>query len=278
MKGYQFFIVMGMLVAVMGIAGASALQIAGPISASLTNGGAVYLGKIGPGQSFYISASADTYNASGSYINIAWDTLKATQLPAGWSSQRSPLYADPMKMKINVPPDAPNGTYTITVQAVDLQNYSRISNVTFNAYINVTPNVFSLGVTPTSIATGIGQPTNLYITINNTGVSDNPFVLNAYGLPAWNISDQVIALHGSKSTFVYPVYVNEPGVYKFNLTVNSGSSPLIQKSYRVQMTAKASLGNDYSAIGQGVLLSPIIYEPAYAFMFLLGKIYHIIAG
>jgi len=30
-----------------------------------------------------------------------------------------------------------------------------------------------------------------------------------------------------------------------------------------------SVLNDYSATGQGVLISPIIYEPAYAFMLLL---------
>lgn len=254
-------------------AGASTLQIAGPIQGSLVNGGSINLGKIGPGQSFYISASADTTNASGTYVNIAWDTLNATSLPSGWTAQASPLYADPMKMKITVPPNAADGSYKLAVEAIDLQNYSKIANLTFNAYINVTPDVFESSVNPTVINVGVGQPTNMYVSINNTGVSDNPFLITVQGLPAWNISDQVIALHGTKSEFVYPVYVQEPGVYKFNITIASSASSLIKRVYPVTLTAGASLTNDYDAVGQGVILSPIIYEPAYAIMLLLGQIY-----
>lgn len=257
---------------------ASTLQIQGPISGSLNNGGTIYLGKIGPGQSFYISASADTLNASGTYVKIAWDTLNATSLPSGWTSQASPLYADPMKMKITVPADAQNGTYKMQITAIDLQNYSRVANVTFSAYINVTPNVFSLSVTPTAIEVGPGQPTNLYVTINNTGVSDNPFIISAQGLPAWNVTDSVIALHLTQSQFVYPIYVGEPGVYSFNLTVSSSASQLIRQSYQIHLTSHASVTNDYDAVGQGILLTPVMYEPAYAFMLFLGQVYKAITG
>jgi len=235
------------------------LAIQGPTTGKIYSSGSIFLGKVGPGESFYIMASPTTVNATGFAINIGWDTLEAVSLPQGWSAQASPLYENPMKMKVTVAPNTRNGTYVMVLRAVNLQNYSRIGNLTFDAYINVTPNVYELNVTPDMLTTGIGQPASLLITINNTGISDDPFVINASGLPAWNASDTVIALHSKSTSFVYPVYVNEPGVYIFNLSVSSTTSPLIHKQYVIKLVGEASVPNDYSAIGQGVLLAPIVY-------------------
>ena len=161
-----------------------------------------------------------------------------------------------------------------TPLAVDVGNYSKIANLTINAYVNVTPNVFNLAVTPTSIQSGIDQPTNLYITINNTGISDDPFSINVYGLPAWNVSEQVVALHSTQTTYVYPVYVNESGTYLFNVTVASTTSPAIKLSEPVALIAQASLLNDYRAVGQGVILSPVIFYPSYELMLFLSYLYN----
>lgn len=114
--------------------------------------------------------------------------------------------------------------------------------------------------------------------INNTGASDDPFQIEAYGLPAWNDPVKVIALHSTRNTYVYPVFVNESGVYNFNITINSTTSQLIRKSYHIQLTAQSSVINDYGATGQGVVLSPVIYEPAYAVMLLLKGAYTLIFG
>jgi hypothetical protein len=249
------------------------LKVEGPVNGTLYNNGSIFLGKVGPGESFYILASPTTTNATGFLVNIGWDTLEAIKLPQGWSSQPSPLYENPMKMKVTVSPNAQNGTYEIILRAVNVGNYSKLGNLTFYAYINVTPNVFELNVSPTNIEAGIGQPVNLHISINNTGISDDPFIINAYGLPAWNVSDEVIALHGRVSKFIYPVFVNEPGLYKFNLSVSSATSPLIHKQYEITLLGKASVANDYSAINEGVVLSPVIYEPVYSLMLLIDYIY-----
>lgn len=261
------------LIALMVSSNATYLSIAGPINANLTNNGSVFLGNVGPGQSFYVLASAATTNASGSYVNIGWDTLKAEKLPQGWSSQASPLYENPMEMKITVAPNALDGRYAIELRAVNVGNYSKLGNLTVTAYVNVTTDVFSLAVSPKNISAGIGQPINLYVHINNTGISDDPFLIGAYGLPAWNETYQVISLHGTNTTFVYPVYASEPGLYEFNLTVTSISSPLITNSYRINLLSQASLLNDYNAVGQGVVLSPMPYGPVYAFISLLNYIY-----
>lgn len=258
--------------------GATYISIIGPVTANLTQNQTIYLGKVGPGQSFYVLANATTTNASGTkLINIGWDKLYAPLLPQGWSMQQSPLYENPMKMKITVAPNAAYGEYKVPLTAVNVGNYSKLGNMTFFAYVNVTSNVFQLNVSPTTVSAGTGQPVNLYITINNTGISDDPFIINAYGLPAWNISYQVISIHGIAKTFIYPVFIDEPGQYKFNLTVTSSSSNLVSQSYGIDLISQASLLNDYSAIGQGVVLSPVLYGPVYSVMLLINYLYSLIA-
>lgn len=260
-------------VILMAFANASYLNIVGPVSGTLYNNGTLYLGKVAPGQSFYISASPTTTNASGYAINIGWDKLEAVSLPQGWASQSSPLYENPMKMKVTVSPTAADGTYKLTVRSVDVQNYSKLGNLTINAYVNVTPQVFNVSVSPLSINTGIGQPTPISITINNTGISDDPFIISASGLPAWNQTAQVISLHSTSNTFSYPVYVNEPGSYAFNLTVNSSSSQQVRKTFKINLVAQATLLNDYSAISQGAILSPVVFAPPYSIMALIAYLY-----
>ncbi len=274
MKFLRTALLLAILSMAVAYASSTYLAVQAPLNATLYNGGSVYLGKVGPGESFYISAGSATVNASGSYVGpIGWDTLTANNLPAGWSAQASPLYENPMKMKVTVASYTPNGAYSFQIKALNVQNYSRIGNLTATVYMNVTTNVFNLNVNPLRIYAGIGQPTELYVTINNTGISDDPFVISAHSLPAWNITDQVISLHSRTNTFTYPIFLSEPGAYNFNLTVSSSTSPLIRQSYPITFDVNESLYNDYKAIDQGAVLSPIILEPAYALMSLVSYLY-----
>jgi hypothetical protein len=257
-------------------ASAMYLVVEGPVSRLIYDNGNIDLGKVGPGESFYILASATTSNQSGAMVNIGWDTLKAMDLPNGWATQASPLYENPMKMKVTVAPFATPGNYKMIIRAVNVGNYSKLGNLTFSAYINVSTDVFISSVTPQIVDAGLGEPINLKVVINNTGASDDPFMINAYGLPAWNSPVEVIASHSTNNTYAYPVFVNEPGIYNLTVTINSTTSPLIHQTYPVILLAKASVLNDYRATGQGVVLSPIIYEPSYAFMLLLSDIYRLI--
>ena len=274
MRFYQKLMLFAGLLTIMGANAASYLTAIAPVSTTVYNNQSFYLGKVGPGESFYILANPNTTSASGNYINIGWDTLQAVNLPTGWSSQPSPHFGDPMKMKITVSPDAQYGRYTLELSAL---NFYSGENLTFFGYVNVTPDVFVLSVSPASLSSGIGQPANLYITINNTGISDDPFMITAKGLPAWNVSDEVISLHSTRNRFTYPIFQNEPGVYDFNLTVTAATSSLISKSYPVSFVVQESLLNDYDAVGNGIGLSPIIFEPAYAFMSAISYVYKAIA-
>jgi hypothetical protein len=243
-----------------------------PYNYTVYNNGTIYLGNVGPGQPFYVTISSTTSNSTGFLLNYGWNKLVVTGLPSGWIGVNSSLNNQALSAKVSVAPLASNGKYTFKLTAINIGNYSKIGSVTFNAVVNVTPNVFSTKVSPLRVTTGPGQPADIHVFINNTGVSDSPFVISIDGLPAWTYQSTVIALHHTSGSFLYPVYENEPGVYNLRLNVTSASSPLIHSSTNMTLVIKASLPGDYSAIGEGSVGFPIIYAPAYAVMYIIGEI------
>ncbi len=265
------FILLSILLSfsVLALSHATYVNITEPYNATVQQNGSIYLGKVGPGQTFYVTISAATKNVTGADFSIGWDEFLASSLPEGWLTQNSPLYTAYPSVKIAVAPQAANGTYAFNLTAINVGNYSKLGNLRFTAYVNVTPDVFKLGVTPVNINVGPGVPADIYVTINNTGVSDSPFNITVHGLPAWNYSSTVIAIHHTEGRFLYPVYENEPGRYHIQLYVSSISSSLIYKQSNITLTTKASIGNDYAALGQGALTFPIVYAPVYAVMYLV---------
>lgn len=261
------------IIALTALASAANVNIVEPYNATLQNNGTIYLGKVGPGQTFFVTISAATQNQTGALLPLGWNQFVASGLPQGWLAANSSLYNQQLSTKITVASNAKNGTYAFNLTAVNVGNYSKLGSVRFRAYVNVTPNVFQLKVSPSSISTGPGQPESIYVTINNTGVSDSPFVINIHNLPAWNGSETVIAQHHTTQSFIYPVYENEPGVYATQLYVSSLASPLVFRQGNVTINIQASLDNDYTALGQGVLGFPTVYEPAYAVMYLISLIF-----
>lgn len=244
-----------------------------PYNATIYNNGSILLGKVGPGEPFYITISSTTTSNSGMVLNYGWNRLVAYGLPAGWSVINSSLNVQQLSVKITASPIAQNGTYQFYLRAINTGNYSKIGNVTFHALVNVTPNVFNLAVYPSNISVGPGQPATIKIGINNTGVSDSPFTISVYGAPAWNQTDVVIAPHSTSKIFMYSIYENEPGIYHLHVLVNSSVSPLVGKSSSVSLFIKASIPNDYEAIGQGAIAFPSIYAPAYSVMYLIDELF-----
>lgn len=253
---------------------ASYVSIIEPYNATVRENGSIYLGKVGPGQTFYVTISAATTNATGSMLNLGWNRLVANGIPQGWLAQNSSLYNPVLSTKITVSPDAGNGTYVFGLTAINVGNYSKIGSVGFRAYVNVTPDVFRLEVHPAQISAAPGAPARIYVQINNTGVSDSPFVISAQDLPGASLNQTVIALHRTAQQFVYSVYESEPGVYDLRLRVSSLSSPRVFKETNVTLRVGAGLLNDYEALGQGAIAFPVIYEPAYAVMYLLSLLRH----
>lgn len=251
---------------------AAYVSVVNPYNSTVENNGTIYLGNVGPGQPFTITISSQTTNSTGFMLNYGWNQLQLSGLPSGWVGENSSLNNQFLSAQIKVAPLASDGLYSFNAIAINTGNYSRIGALKFRVFVNVTPKVFSMHIVPSIIKAGPGQPAKIEVYINNTGVSDSPFIINATGLPAWSIQSTVIALHHTTGRFDYPIYEYEPGLYHVRLNVSSSSSPLIHQEDNITFIVKASLNNDYSAIGNGAVAFPIIYAPAYAIMDILHEI------
>ena len=263
-----------LFVQMMLVSGATSfVRVSEPFNTTVYNNGTIYLGKVGPGQTFFVTISSSAVNSSGTTINIGWNELLASAVPSGWVVQNSSTYTSNLSVLIKPGASTANGLYNFKMSAINLGNYSKLGVVNFTAQVNVTPDVFKLDVQPLQVSAAPGEPAYIYVTINNTGVSDNPFTISSAGLPGWNTTETVFALHTTSKRFVYPVYENTPGVYTANVTVSSSSSPLVRKEIPVSLVVKRSLLNDYSAFGQGEMVFPVLNAPAYAVMYLISLIF-----
>ncbi|MEM0154299.1 MAG: hypothetical protein QW814_00485 [Methanothrix sp.] len=247
------------------------VNITEPYNATVTNNGSIYLGKAGPGQTFSITVSALTTNGTGSVFSRGWNKLVVTGYPNGWIVKNSALYRSTLTVDITPSPEASNGTYKLALSAVNIGNYSKIGSLNFVAYVNITPNVFKMSVAPEKVYGSPGEPKSIAVTINNTGVSDSPFVINVSGIQGVQFEPEtVIALHHTSETFKYAIFARTPGQYSPTVNVSSLESPLVRKSVGIKLNIKPSLLDDYYAIGQGSPIFPIIYEPSYVLMYVIG--------
>ncbi|MCL4403629.1 MAG: hypothetical protein M1500_03295 [Candidatus Marsarchaeota archaeon] len=240
-----------------------------PYNLTVHNNGTVYLGKVGPGQTFNITISSATKSANGTLYEYGWNELSVSGTPSGWVTENSALNTKYLTAQITPSSVAANGTYSFNLSAINTGNYSKLGSVRFKAYVNVTPDVFSINVSPTELIVGPGQPATIYVTINNTGVSDSPFSVSMAGLSSWNLTESVIALHHTQKRFTYAVYESVPGTYHTILHVSSAQSPAISKDAKITIVVRAGIANDYIALGGGPVAFPIIYEPIYAIQYLI---------
>ena len=240
-----------------------------PYNLTVHNNGTVYLGKVGPGQTFNVTISSATSSSNGTLYEYGWNKLQVSGTPTAWVTENSALNTKYLTAQITPSSSAANGTYSFNLTAVNTGNYSKLGSITFRAYVNVTPDVFSISVGPSHLSIGPGQPATIYVTINNTGVSDSPFDISMTGLSSWNLTESVIALHHTQRRFTYTVYESVPGTYHTLLHVSSAQSPIISRETNITIATTSGIVNDYIALGGGPVAFPIIYEPIYAVQYLI---------
>ena len=73
-------IIMGL--AVVALSHATYVNITEPFNATVQQNGSIYLGKVGPGQTFYVTISAATTNVSGAIVNDRMG--RAFRIIAAW--------------------------------------------------------------------------------------------------------------------------------------------------------------------------------------------------
>ncbi|EQD52384.1 conserved hypothetical protein, secreted, partial [mine drainage metagenome] len=127
------------------------VNITEPYNATILHNGSIYLGKSGPGQTFSITISSLTTNSTGTVFTRGWNEFKVVNYPSGWIVKNSALYRSTLTVDITPSPNAQNGTYKLGLSAINTGNYSKIGSLNFIAYVNITPNVFRLNVSPENV-------------------------------------------------------------------------------------------------------------------------------
>ena len=268
-----------MLVSV--VACADYLNVIEPIRSTLMSQQTIRVGDAGPGQTFAIVAdrASDGGNCVNNYCQYGWDQLvpindTISPIPDGWEVQASQTQETPMRAKIKIGPITPDGQYLIGMKAVDEGNYDGLGNLTFYVNVTVTRDVFTISVDPSSAEAGVGEPAIYNVKITNTGVASDPFEISVKDgtLPAWSYKKSALVDYGSEKIVPYEVVLNEENTKTFTLVVNSLSSPLIHAEVPLVVNARSSIVNDWKATTHGLTIFPIILEPVYALMGLIGNL------
>ncbi len=256
-----------------GFAYASTLSVLRPVYVAASDGDELNLGAVGPGQT--VSIEADALVTTGGKFGLGgrWDRLDIVRVPEGWSADNSLLYEQPLKARIKVARDAPDGEYEVLARAVDLEGGENLGEVNLRLKVNVTRDVFAMKVAPAKRETGATQPASYSVTVENNGVASDAFEISASGLPAWNFKKTVFVPYGQSRTVPYEVASGEEGEYDVKIMVKSVSSDLLSGEQKVRLSVSTSLWSDYKATGNGLLLFPIFEQAAYSVMGLLANLF-----
>lgn len=263
-----------------------------PIQATVSPDQTIVLGNAGPGQTIVLLVDRGTEGnpidprCADNYCTTGWDRVVPIEntVPVGWEVEPSLLLESPMRVKVKISPFASDGEYNLSFAAVDEGNYDALENVTFHAVVTVTRDVFSIDVWPKNVQTGVGQPAIYYVNITNTGVASDPFEIRVRegSLPApsfifkreggWNFRKQVLVNYQSTRVVPYEVVLDEEATRDFTLEVYSVASPTIRQDVTLTIKANSDILNDWRATTHGLMIFPILLEPAYAIMGIIGNL------
>ena len=242
-----------------------------PIAMSVSDGGVVNLGRIGPGQTIDIVVNGVAADARFG-MEGRWQILKVIDAPAGWQGFDSKELATTMKAGVKAAPDAKDGEYRVTFRLEEDPNQQQgLGAVTFQVVITVSRNVISATFQKQAVVTGVGQPARYPITLKSTSIASDVFVISAEDVPSWNYVKTVhLPAGGSVNTF-YEIVANEEKEYKPIIVITSHSSDEIKISKEVSMAVKSDLIGDIKATKNGILIFPIVLEPLYSLLGIIGS-------
>jgi hypothetical protein len=248
------------------------VKMVSPIQKTLQQGDEIFIGTIGPGQTLEVQifpkvTEGGIFGKGGQY-----DLADVTAKPAGWSSEKSQFYGDPLQVKITAAKDALAGMYFTNITVIDEKNGEELGNVTFIAKVNVTWDVLDLNINPTSQTVGIDQPAQYVITVTNKGSASDTYTVSASGAKQWEFIKSIYIPAQSSRTVIYELSGNEEEYYSPTIKVVSSSSSNIQTEKNVTFEVKSDLLGDFKATNNGVLLFPVFEAPIYSLAGLIAAI------
>lgn len=251
----------------------SAIDLDSPQIKGVESGDVIDLGTIGPGQTVQILIDREVETGGIHGEGGFYDLAVAEELPRGWTSKESELYASPLQVTITADPDAPEGNYTMRVKVIDENDGEKLGNVSFTVKIQITYDVMDFDVSPTYINVGPGQPARFNIQITNKGSTSDVFQVSATGAKRWEFVRPVFVPAKTTRTIPYEIVGAEEETYRATINVQSLASSRIADEKNVTLFIQSDLLGDYKATNNGVLVFPIFEAPIYAMAGLLSNFF-----
>jgi len=145
-----------------------------------------------------------------------------------------------------------------------------LGSVTFYGTIGVNRAVLATTIPKTAIAIGVGQPARFDIVIENKGSANDVFEISSEGVPTWEFKKNLHVPAGGRVITFYEFVSKEEKEYAPMITIKSLSSDELKQVYAVSFISRSDVVGDIRAIKNGVLLFPIVLEPLYSLLGILG--------
>ncbi|MBM3229159.1 hypothetical protein FJZ26_01900 [Candidatus Parvarchaeota archaeon] len=271
------FLVFVFVLAVLSVSLSFALNMLSPKQTELKDGQIIDAGAIGPGQTMEVLISPKVFTGGTLEIGGHYDFVTVEKLPEGWVFKNSNPTEDPMQVKFSVAPDAPEGTYIISLkvsdEGADVGKGQGLPEINFKIKVRVTYDVLTVDFDPLEQTTSAGQPARYKITLHNLATTSDTFEVSSSGVSTWNFRVPVYVAAGSSREVTYEVVGLDESSYSLKLNVRSLSSDLISQSQDVKLTVKSNLVSDMLATNHGVLIFPIFLQPLYSLAGLLSNLF-----
>jgi hypothetical protein len=253
-----------------GAAWAANAEVLEPTAMTVADGGTINLGKIGPGQTIDLVVSGIAQLSDGG--EGRWQILRVVEVPQGWQGFDSKELGTKMKAGVKAANDTRDGQYRITFRLEeDPLHQQGLGSVTFQVAVVVDRSVISASFPKERVETGVGQPARYVITLKSTSAANDVYEMSAEGVPTWSYKKSVHVPAGGTVTTFYEIVANEEKEYKPVLTIKSQSSDDIKINKELSMAVKSDVIGDIRATKNGVLVFPIVLEPLYSLLGIIGN-------
>ena len=240
-----------------------------PFVTNVANGGVINLGTIGPGQTIDIVVNGIAIGERG---EGRWQILRVVNLPPGWQGFDSKELATRMKAGLKAANNANEGEYKIGFRLEEDPNHQMgLGSVDFQVALTVSRNVVSATFPKQMVDTGVGQPARYSIIIKSKSAANDIFEISAENVSSWEYRKAVHVPAGGTVTTFYEIVANEEKEYNPVIVIKSQSSDDIKISQVLKLAVKSDVVGDIKATKNGVLIFPIVLEPLYSLLGIIGS-------
>ncbi len=253
------------------------VQVLEPVYTATDGAGLIDLGVVGPGQTLEIIVSNDTAqisrgNKTDSQQNADWDVLQVVKeaLPNNWIGEDSPRYENPLKARVIVSKDAPDGEYEFSFKAID--EFEEVTAESFSARARVTRDVLETTLLSEPVKTEPKTTAEYVVEIKNKGSASDVFQVKLESnTQAIKAERTLLVRHNSVATVKFNFETPERGEYPLTFTITSQSSPNISNRIQTSLFVGSNLVSDLKAAARGLLLFPTSQSAVYAILALIGN-------